>query len=97
MMACLSHNAGAQARIAKNAEFQSFIGDATPHGIIRIPNPEVTIRFFAPARLKEVRLMEGNVTISRPPRDRHMAVEILQDGVRETAIPWTSMPNNGEW
>lgn len=53
------------------------------------------------------RLMDGGVTINRPPRDGHMAfvrspddisVELLQAGKplppRE---PWASMPNTGEW
>ena len=53
------------------------------------------------------RLMDGGVTISRPPRDGHMAfirspdnisVELLQAGaplpVKE---PWASMPNVGKW
>ena len=53
------------------------------------------------------RLMDGGVTINRPPRDGHMAfvrspdnisVELLQTGAplppRE---PWASMPNTGEW
>ncbi len=52
-------------------------------------------------------LMDGGVTINRPPRDGHMAfvrspdgisVELLQEGAplprRE---PWASMPNTGEW
>ena len=52
-------------------------------------------------------LMDGGVTINRPPRDGHMAfvrspdgvsVELLQEGPplprRE---PWASMPNTGEW
>jgi lactoylglutathione lyase len=52
------------------------------------------------------RLMDGGVTINRPPRDGHMAfvrtpdnisVELLQDGVLEPAEPWASMPNVGEW
>ena len=52
------------------------------------------------------RLMDGGVTINRPPRDGHMAfvrtpdnisIEILQDGVLEPAEPWKSMPNIGEW
>ena len=53
------------------------------------------------------RLMEGGVTINRPPRDGHMAfvrspdgisVEILQKGsALEAAEPWASMPNSGEW
>ena len=52
------------------------------------------------------RLMEGGVTINRPPRDGHMAfvrtpdnisIELLQNGVLEPAEPWVSMPNTGEW
>ncbi len=52
------------------------------------------------------RLMDGGVTINRPPRDGHMAfvrspdgisVELLQDGHLEPAEPWASMPNVGEW
>jgi lactoylglutathione lyase len=52
------------------------------------------------------RLMDGGVTINRPPRDGHMAfirtpdgisVELLQDGKLEPAEPWASMPNVGEW
>ncbi len=53
------------------------------------------------------RLMDGGVTINRPPRDGRMAfvrspdnisIELLQKGealpVRE---PWASMPNAGRW
>ena len=53
------------------------------------------------------RLMDGGVTINRPPRDGHMAfvrspdgisIELLQKGgslpPRE---PWSSMPNVGSW
>src|SRR5688572_27544434 len=45
-------------------------------------------------------------TISRPPRDGHMAfvrspdlasVELLQDGRLPPAEPWKSMPNIGVW
>ena len=52
------------------------------------------------------RLMDGGVTINRPPRDGHMAfvrspdgisVELLQDGHLEPAEPWASMPNTGVW
>jgi lactoylglutathione lyase len=53
------------------------------------------------------RLMNGGVTINRPPRDGHMAfvrspdnisVELLQKGARlEPSEPWASMPNTGEW
>jgi lactoylglutathione lyase len=53
------------------------------------------------------RLLDGGVTINRPPRDGHMAfvrspdnisIELLQNGdalpLRE---PWASMPNTGSW
>ena len=53
------------------------------------------------------RLMDGGVTINRPPRDGHMAfvrspdgisIELLQDGApKAPAEPWTSMPNTGSW
>lgn len=53
------------------------------------------------------RLMDGGVTINRPPRDGHMAfvrtpdgisIELLQAGDRKApAEPWASMPNSGEW
>ncbi|MNE22178.1 VOC family protein [uncultured Brevundimonas sp.] len=53
------------------------------------------------------RLMDGGVTINRPPRDGHMAfirspdgisVELLQGGERlAPAEPWASMPNVGAW
>jgi lactoylglutathione lyase len=53
------------------------------------------------------RLMEGGVTINRPPRDGRMAfvrspdgisIELLQKGeALAPAEPWQSMPNTGEW
>jgi lactoylglutathione lyase len=53
------------------------------------------------------RLMDGGVTINRPPRDGHMAfvrspdnisIELLQAGDRlEVAEPWASMANVGSW
>ena len=53
------------------------------------------------------RLKDGGVTLTRPPRDGHMAfvrspdgisVELLQDGERlAPAEPWASMPNVGSW
>ncbi|HEU0067168.1 MAG TPA: VOC family protein [Sphingomonas sp.] len=52
------------------------------------------------------RLMDGGVTINRPPRDGHMAfvktpdgisIELLQKGELEPAEPWASMPNTGSW
>jgi lactoylglutathione lyase len=52
-------------------------------------------------------LMDGGVTINRPPRDGHMAfvrspdgisVELLQKGGSlEPQEPWASMENTGEW
>jgi lactoylglutathione lyase len=134
------------------------------HTMIRISDPETTIRFFALLGLKEVRrydneqgrfsliflaapgdedaqvelthnwdekgydggrnfghlaysvdniyescqrLMDGGVTINRPPRDGRMAfvrtpdnisIELLQAGeALSPAEPWASMPNIGEW
>ena len=53
------------------------------------------------------RLMDGGVTINRPPRDGRMAfvrtpdaisIELLQKGeALAPAEPWASMPNAGEW
>ena len=53
------------------------------------------------------RLMDGGVTINRPPRDGHMAfvrspdgisIELLQDGgAKAPQEPWVSMPNVGSW
>ncbi len=53
------------------------------------------------------RLLDGGVTINRPPRDGHMAfvrspdnisIELLQKGdALPAAEPWASMPNTGHW
>ena len=53
------------------------------------------------------RLMQGGVTINRPPRDGMMAfvrspdrhsIELLQkDGPLPPKEPWASMPNSGKW
>ena len=53
------------------------------------------------------RLLDGGITINRPPRDGYMAfvrspdnvsVEILQHGQPlAQEEPWKSMPNKGEW
>jgi lactoylglutathione lyase len=53
------------------------------------------------------RLMDGGVTINRPPRDGHMAfvrspdgisIELLQkNGALPAKEPWASMPNSGNW
>ncbi|MGI9202532.1 MAG: VOC family protein [Woeseiaceae bacterium] len=52
-------------------------------------------------------LMDGGVTINRPPRDGYMAfvrspdnisIELLQKGDALPATePWASMPNTGHW
>ena len=53
------------------------------------------------------RLLDGGVTINRPPRDGHMAfvrspdaisIELLQKGsALPPQEPWSSMPNTGKW
>ena len=53
------------------------------------------------------RLMDGGITINRPPRDGHMAfvrspdnisIELLQKGdALPPAEPWASMENSGSW
>ena len=52
------------------------------------------------------RLQAMGYTISRPPRDGHMAfvrspdlisIELLQDGHLPPQEPWASMPNTGQW
>ena len=53
------------------------------------------------------KLMDGGVTINRPPRDGNMAfvrspdgisIEILQEGeAKAPAEPWKSMENTGHW
>jgi len=53
------------------------------------------------------RLMDGGVTINRPPRDGRMAfvrspdnisIELLQKGgALPIEEPWASMPNSGHW
>lgn len=53
------------------------------------------------------RLLDGGVTINRPPRDGHMAfvrspdnisIELLQRGdALPPAEPWASMQNTGHW
>ena len=53
------------------------------------------------------RLIDHGVTISRPPRDGHMAfvrtpdsvsIELLQQGeALPPQEPWASMPNSGHW
>ncbi|MBT4162462.1 MAG: lactoylglutathione lyase [Gammaproteobacteria bacterium] len=53
------------------------------------------------------RLLDGGVTINRPPRDGRMAfvrspdnisIELIQDGKPlQAAEPWASMENSGEW
>ena len=53
------------------------------------------------------KLMDGGITINRPPRDGHMAfvrspdnisIELLQKGdALPPKEPWTSMPSVGHW
>jgi len=53
------------------------------------------------------RLLDGGVTINRPPRDGRMAfvrspdnisIELLQKGAAlPPSEPWVSMPNTGKW
>jgi len=53
------------------------------------------------------RLMDGGITINRPPRDGRMAfirspdgisIELLQKGeAQPQKEPWASMPNTGTW
>ena len=52
------------------------------------------------------RLQKMGYTISRPPRDGHMAfvrspdlisIELLQEGHLPPQEPWQSMPNTGSW
>lgn len=53
------------------------------------------------------RLMDGGITINRPPRDGRMAfvrspdgisIELLQKGdALPPAEPWQSLPNSGSW
>jgi lactoylglutathione lyase len=53
------------------------------------------------------KLMDGGITINRPPRDGHMAfvrspdnisIELLQrDGSLPIQEPWASMKNTGHW
>ena len=53
------------------------------------------------------RLMDGGVTINRPPHDGYMAFVRTPDGIsiellnaggpQPPAEPWSSMPNTGEW
>lgn len=67
------------------------------HLAYRVPNIYATCQ----------RLLDGGVTINRPPRDGHMAfvrspdhisIELLQQGPALAAQePWSSMPNHGQW
>lgn len=53
------------------------------------------------------RLMDGGVTINRPPRDGHIAFVRSPDGISIELVqvgdslppqePWASMPNTGTW
>ena len=77
------------------------------HSMLRVSDPDATIRFFKLLGLEERRRMDNGVTINRPPRDGRMAfirtpdsisIELLQKGpALAPAEPWASMPNSGEW
>ena len=53
------------------------------------------------------KLMDAGITISRPPRDGHMAFVVSPDGISIELLqsgdalpkqePWASMPNSGQW
>lgn len=89
---------GAQVELTYNWDPQPYgIGRAFGHLAYSVDDIYATCQ----------RLMDGGVTINRPPRDGRMAfvrspdlisVELLQTGAplppRE---PWVSMPNTGEW
>ncbi|WP_374942627.1 VOC family protein [Sphingomonas sp.] len=89
--------ADAEVELTYNWESETYSGGRNfGHLAYRVENIYDTCR----------RLMDGGVTINRPPRDGHMAfvktpdgisIELLQDGVLEPAEPWASMPNTGTW
>ncbi len=88
----------AQVELTHNWDPEKFEGGRNfGHLAYRVPDIYATCQ----------RLMDGGVTINRPPRDGHMAfvrspdgisVELLQEGKPlPTREPWASMPNTGEW
>ena len=88
----------AQVELTYNWDPQPYtIGRAFGHLAYRVDDIYATCQ----------RLMDGGVTINRPPRDGHMAfvrspdlisVELLQkDEPLPPREPWVSMPNVGEW
>ena len=88
----------AQVELTYNWDPQPYtIGRAFGHLAYRVDDIYATCQ----------RLMDGGVTINRPPRDGHMAfvrspdlisVELLQkDAPLPPREPWVSMPNVGEW
>lgn len=92
------NNEAAQVELTYNWDPQPYtIGRAFGHLAYEVDNIYETCQ----------RLMDGGVTINRPPRDGRMAfvrspdlisVELLQSGTRlPPEEPWLSMPNVGEW
>ena len=88
----------AQVELTHNWDPEKFEGGRNfGHLAYRVPDIYATCQ----------RLMDGGVTINRPPRDGHMAfvrspdgisIELLQEGKPLPACePWASMPNTGEW
>jgi len=89
---------GAQVELTWNWDPESY-GNARNFGHLAYQVDDI----YAVCR----RLMDGGVTINRPPRDGRMAfvrspdlisIELLQKGDPLPASePWASMPNQGEW
>lgn len=89
----------AQIELTHNWDAETFTPGSRSFGHIayRVDNIYDTCR----------RLMNGGVTINRPPRDGHMAfvrspdgisIELLQAGdALPPQEPWKSMPNTGSW
>ena len=90
------------------------------HTMLRVRNLDAALDFYCnKLGLKETRrrvddiyatcarLMQGGITINRPPRDGMMAfvrspdrhsIELLQKGAaKPPQEPWKSMPNTGHW
>ena len=68
------------------------------HSMLRVSDPDATIRFFELLGLEERRRMsrDGRMAFVRSPDN--ISVELLQKGTAlAPAEPWASMPNNGEW
>ena len=95
---CASDDAQAQIELTHNWDAETLTGGRNfGHVAYRVEN------IYALCQ----RLMDMGVTISRPPRDGHMAfvrspdgisIELLQAGdALPPQEPWKSMPNTGSW